>query len=163
MDDLIETAPVMEIEAAPDDLQEIAPQPVKETKRRGRPPGSGGERKPRVSRASRKSLKDQIGGTLTLINLAFAFMPDPWRGDMLDDYEIASLATALDDTARANPTVHKYLSAVLVNGGAGANLVMVAAVITARRLARHGVIASEFDARLAVFIGGTSDAAIAGE
>lgn len=103
-------------------------------------------------RASTKSLKDQIGGTLFLMNLAFAFMPEPWSGDALDDSEIYALAEALDEAARANPRMHKMLSSVLVNGGSAANLIMVAGIIAGRRLARHGIIDATFDDRLATFL-----------
>jgi hypothetical protein len=119
-------------------------QPVK--RRRGRPPGSGtGKRGPR-----KRSLESEIGGYLSLLNMAFAFMPEPLQGDALDQAEIEALAKALNDYAQQNATVYKYLSSVLVQGGALGNLVMVAILITGRRLARHGVIPSEMDGRLAV-------------
>lgn len=139
------------------DLETGETHPVEEPKkRRGRPPKDpNAPPRPRATRTTTRrgrSLADEIGGTLYLMNLAFAFMPDPWRGDMLDDVEIKALAESLDEAARSNPTMHRYLSAVLVSGGSMANLVMVAALIGGRRLARHGVIDAELDDRLATFL-----------
>lgn len=126
-------------------------------KRRGRPPKDpNAPKRTYTRRTSTKSIKDQIGGTLFLINLAFAFMPEPWRDDAMDEYEITALADALDEAARANPRIHKMLSAVLVNGGSAANLTMVAGIIVGRRLARHGIIDASFDDRLAIFLAAKS-------
>lgn len=133
-----------------------APEENPAKRRRGRPPKDPNAPKRTYTRrtASRtsRSLLDQIGGTLTMLNLAFAFMPEPWRGDMLDPSEITALAQALDNAAKANPTMHKYMSAVLVEGGSMADLVLVAGLIAGRRLARHGIIDGEFDARLGTFL-----------
>jgi hypothetical protein len=79
-------------------------------------------------------------------------MPDPYRGDALDIVELAELADALDAAAKTNPVMHKALSMVLMSGGSAIDLVMVVAVITGRRLARHNVIPSEFDDRLGTFL-----------
>lgn len=113
-------------------------------KRRGRPPGSG--------RGRKRSLESEIGGYLSLLNMAFAFAPDPFRGDMLDQMEIEALAKALNEYAQQNATVYKYLSTVLVQGGALGNLAIVAIVILGRRLARHGIIPGEMDERLTVMM-----------
>ena len=105
-------------------------------------------RAPYGSRSSRRSLEQQIGGTLALLNFAFAFLPEPWSGDALSDVEIVALAKSLNDAAQQNPTMHKYLSSVMVEGGAMANLLVTVGVIVGSRMARHGMLPNEFDARL---------------
>lgn len=155
-----------EFKAAPENVIPAGPEgvdwqtvgethPAEPKRRRGRPPRDPNSpptvRKPRATTRGR-SLKDEIGGTLFLLNMAFAFMPDPWRGDALDDLEIMALAEALDDAAKANPVMHKYLSTVLVSGGSMANLVIVAGLIAGRRLARHGMMPAEMDERLGTFL-----------
>jgi hypothetical protein len=138
----------IDVSPAPDLVPEVAP------KRRGRPPKDPNaprvERKPRTSRT--RSLEAQIGGTLALFNLVFAFAPEPWQSDAMDEQEIVALAKSLDAAAKQNATMHKYLSSVLVEGGAMVDLVLVAGVIAGRRFARHGVIDAAFDDRLAVFL-----------
>lgn len=132
-------------------MEEAAPIADPAKPRRGRPPGSGTGRKPR-----KRNLTDEIGGYLTMLNLAFAFMPDPLRGDALDAMEISALAKALNDYAQQNATVYKYLSTVLVQGGSLANLAMVAGLIAARRLARHQVLPGDMDDRLAAMLAAMS-------
>lgn len=129
-------------------MEEVAPIATPEPKRRGRPPGSGtGKRGPR-----KRNLTNEIGGYLSLLNMAFAFMPDELRGDMLDETEIQALAKALNDYAQQNATVYKYLATVLVQGGSLGTLAITVAIIGGRRLARHGVIPHEMDERLGVFL-----------
>jgi hypothetical protein len=147
---------------APDRIDEIAPAPINEGKRgRGRPPRDpSAPRAPRRTAArGRKSLETQIGATLALLNLGVMLMPAPWNADALDETEIVALAKALDAAALQNPTMHKYLSAAMVEGGAMAGLITVAAIIGGRRLARHGILDESFDERLAgmlVMVGSTS-------
>lgn len=119
--------------------------------RRGRPPGSGTGRRGRPAR--KRSLEAEIGGYLSLLNMAFAFMPEPLSGDALDDMEIQALAKALNDYAQQNATVYKYLSTVLVQGGSIGNLAMVAILIVGRRLSRHGLVSADVDARLGAMLG----------
>lgn len=129
--------------------------PAAGRKRRGRPPRDPNAppttRKPRASSRG-KSIKDQIVGTLFMFNLAFMFMPDPFRGDALDELEIEALADALDKTAQTNPTIHRALTTVMVDGGAIGELAIVGALIAGRRLARHGMIPGEMDERLGTFL-----------
>lgn len=149
-------AATQDIPSGPDSQwQDMTAEENPAKRRRGRPPKDPNAPKRTYTKrttSSRRSLKDQIGGTLVMLNLAFAFMPAPWRDDALNMSEITALADALDNAAKANPTLHKYMSTVLVEGGSMADLVLVGALIAGRRLARHGVIAAEFDERLGTFI-----------
>lgn len=149
MDDDITTEDIIGVP----DTQETAPEPPK--RRRGRPPRDpNAPPRPRGRPRKSKSLEDRIGGTLALINMAFAFAPESFRADALDDIEIASLAKAIDAAAQENPLMHKYLTAVLGgDGGAMANLIIVAAIIGGRRAIRHGIVADEsWDERLGAFL-----------
>lgn len=142
------------VQPAPMDLQETAPEPPK---RRGRPPGSKNKTTGR-RRGRKKSLEDSIGGVLMLVNLGFAFAPEEFQGDALDMVEISALSKALDEAAKENATLYKYLDAVL--GGSGSamvNLAVVAACIAARRMARHDVLVSpDWDERIGAFVGMTT-------
>lgn len=100
--------------------------------------------KPRATTRGR-SLKEEISATLFMFNLIFAFMPEPWKSDALDPMEIMLLSEALDDAARADARLHKYLTTIVVSGGSMANLVMVGAMIAGRRLARHGLVPADVD------------------
>jgi hypothetical protein len=99
-------------------------------------------------------MADRIGGVLTMVNLVFAFAPRQYQADALDMTEISALSKALDDAARENQTLYKYLDAAL--GGTGSamlNLGIVAVCIGGRRLARHDMyISREWDARLGAFV-----------
>lgn len=119
-------------------------------KRRGRPPGSkngAGQRgRPRVN------LKEQIGGTLVMINLALMALP-PTREDALDTKEIELLADAIDHQAKVSPTFRKYLTAALAVT-TGGQLISVMGIIAARRLARHEfLLPKDADAMLGQMIG----------
>ena len=136
---------VEQVQPASEALQEIAPEPPKKRKERS----DKGKR-----RGRRKNLEQQIGGTLTMLNLAFMFAPEEFRGDALDDVEISALAKALNDAAKENDQLYDWLNAAL--GGTGSALVSLAVVgvaIAGRRMARHNIIvAEEWDARLGAFI-----------
>lgn len=113
--------------------QEAAPETA--PKRRGRPPGS---KNSGTSTRSRKSFKDEIGGTLVMFNLALMAMP-PTRSDALDPKEIELLADAIDNQAKISPTFRKYLT-IALSATSGGQLISVVAIIGARRLARHEII-----------------------
>lgn len=125
-------------------------------KRRGRPPRDPSmprpERKTRTTRSRSRSMETQIGGTLALLNMAFLFVPEPWRNDALSDTEITALAKSLDAAASQNPRMRRYLSAVMVEGGAMADLVIVVGIIAGSRLSRHGLIDPAFDTTLQGFL-----------
>lgn len=104
-------------------------------KRRGRPPGS---KNSSTSTRSRKSLKDEIGGTLVMFNLALMAIPAT-RSDALDPKEVELLADAIDNQAKISPTFRKYLT-VALSATSGGQLISVVAVIGARRLARHEIL-----------------------
>lgn len=104
-------------------------------KRRGRPPGS---KNATTSTRSRKSFKDEIGGTLVMFNLALMAVPFT-RTDALDPKEIELLTDAIDNQAKISPTFRKYLS-IALSATSGGQLVSVVAIIGARRLARHEII-----------------------
>jgi hypothetical protein len=127
--------------AGPDDP--VAPP---EPKRRGRPPGSGTGTRGRPRR--KRDLTEQVQMYLHMLNMAFQFMPDPLRGDALDDMEIHALAVSLNAYAQANATAYKYLDSILVQGGASFNLLLTIGIIAGRRAARHGVIPEDMDAQL---------------
>lgn len=119
-------------------------------KRRGRPPGSRNSTTSTRSRS--KSLKNEIGGTLTMFNLALLALP-PTRSDALDTKEIELLASALDEQAKANPTFRKYLT-IALSVTSGGQLISVVGIIAARRMARHEfVLPKEADAMLGQMIG----------
>lgn len=138
------------VRPAPESLQESTPQIPK---RRGRPPGSV-NRGPSKRGRPRKSMADRIGGVLSMANLLFAFAPPEYQRDALDMMEIAAISKALDDAARENAQLYKYLDTVL--GGTGSamlNLAIVVACVTGRRFARHGIyIGRDWDDRLGAFI-----------
>lgn len=120
---------------------------------RGRPPKDpSAPPKPRRATRRTRSMETQIGGTLALINMAFLFVPEPWRNDALSDTEITALAKSLDAAASQNPRMKRYLSAVMVEGGAMADLVIVVGIIAGSRLSRHGLIDPAFDATLQSFL-----------
>ena len=121
-------------------------------KPRGRKPGSAAPAKKRVS------LEGELIAYLSLANLLFAFAPEEYRGDALDDLEIAALAKTTNDAAMANAQLYKYLEMILRGGTGGiVNLVVVVGCIVGRRLARHGAIPVEFDNRMATMIAATVD------
>lgn len=111
----------------------------KAPKRRGRPPGS-------KNKTSRASLKTEIGGTLTLFNMALAMTP--YRADALDSIEIEALADALNEQAKQSPTFYRYISWVVKTTSGSGSLFGVVAIIGARRMARHGFLPEQFDAQL---------------
>jgi hypothetical protein len=89
-----------------------------------------------------------------MFNLAFAFAPQEFSGDALDALEITALAKALDDAAKENETLYRYLDTIL--GGSGSamlNLGIVGVCVVGRRMARHDIIVGrEWDDRLGAFI-----------
>jgi hypothetical protein len=97
----------------------------------------------------RKSLETEIGGWLSVLNFGFLFLPAPYSADVLDSAEIEVLAKQINKVAQKNATVYKYLSYVLSGGGSTFDLALTVGIITGRRLARHGVIAAEYDFTLA--------------
>jgi hypothetical protein len=115
-------------------------------KRRGRPPGSkntgGGRRK--------RSLKTEIGGTLTLLNMGVQL--SPLSRDALDAIEINALAEGLDEEARKSPQFRKYLEYAIGVTGAGGNLYAVLAIIATRRAARHGYLPEVVDQQLGTLL-----------
>jgi hypothetical protein len=116
-------------------------------RRRGRPPGSGVGRK-------RKSLKTEIGGTLTMFNMGLQL--SPFKRDALDDLEIEALSTALDEQAKSSPQFRKYLEYAIGITGAGGSLTGVVVMIAARRAARHGILPPEFDGQIGMLLAMTS-------
>ena len=83
--------------------------PQEAPKRRGRPPGS-------KNKTTKTSLKNEIGGTLTVLNMAVAMTP--FRGDALDPIEIQALRvipvtryfTRLETAGRFGRWAHAGLS-----------------------------------------------------
>lgn len=109
-----------------------------------------------TSAKARKSLEGELIAYLSLANLLFAFAPAEYRGDALDDVEIAALAKTANDAAMANAELYKYMDMILRGGTGGiVNLVVVVGCIAGRRLARHGAIADEWDARMGTMIEAT--------
>lgn len=111
-------------------------------KRRGRPPGS----KNRTSSRRTASLEKEIGSFLVTLNFIAVLIP-PIRDDALDEQEIVALARAIDAQCQTSPTFKKYVTAALT-AGSGGQLVMVLAMIGARRAARHGLVPEELDATI---------------
>jgi hypothetical protein len=107
-------------------------------RRRGRPPGS--------KNRPRGSLKTEIGGTLTMLNMAVQL--SPFASDALDVIEIEALANALDEQAKQSPTFYRYISYVVKTVSGGGSLVGVCAMIGARRAARHGILPIEYDMQI---------------
>lgn len=141
------------IQAAPESLIEAMPQATATPKRRGRPPGSTNKTPSKRGRP-RKSMADRIGGVLSMANLLFAFAPPQYQQDALDMTEITAIAKSLDEAAKENAQLYKYLDTAL--GGTGSamlNLAIVVACVTGRRFARHGIyIGRDWDDRLGAFI-----------
>lgn len=109
-------------------------------------PAKGTPRPPRPASPARASLKTQIAGMLMTINLAFYVIP-PLRVDVLDEVEIEALARALEEQAKQSPRFRKALETALA-AGSGGTLVGVAAIIGARRAARHGILPADIDPQL---------------
>ena len=107
-------------------------------KKRGRPKGSTntGTRASRIS--SKGSLRTEIGGMITLVNLPLQMVPALQR-DALDASEIDALAKAIDQECQTNPRFRKYVEQMLRVQG-GTNLMFVVAAIAARRVVRHGIV-----------------------
>jgi hypothetical protein len=118
--------------------------------RRGRPPKVLNEdgtipTPPRRVPRRRKSLEDNIGGTIALLNIPLALVAPV---DALDDQEIVAIAKGVDGLAQENPTVHKYLSSVMGSGGSIGRLALILGAILARRASRHNILPRAMDARL---------------
>lgn len=107
---------------------------VRETAPRGRPPKA-------APRPSTRSLKAEISGLLMTLNLAIMLIP-PISRDQMDMVEIEALADALDERAKSSPKFRKALEAAL-SAGSGGTLIGIAAIMSARRAARHGLIGGE--------------------
>lgn len=110
-----------------------------ETPPRRKPGPKPGQPRP----TSKTSLKPQIAGMLMTLNLALYVIP-PLRADVLDTVEIEALARALDDQAKQNAKFRKALETAL-SAGSGGTLIGIAALIGARRAARHGFLPVEMD------------------
>lgn len=109
-------------------------------KKRGRQPGStNGTRASRIS--SKGSLRTEIGGLLTMVNLPLMMLPMTQKG-ALDPVEIDALAKAIDQECQTNATFRKYVEQMLKVQG-GTNLMFVVAAIGARRVVRYDVIPEE--------------------
>lgn len=105
-------------------------------RRRGRPPGS--KNRPKDGSAptrSGRSLENQIGGMLILVNAPLQLIPILQR-DALDPVEIKALAKAVDQECQRSPKFRKYVESALKVQGAS-SLLAVVSLIGARRVVRH--------------------------
>lgn len=93
---------------------------------------------------SNKSLKGEISGLLMTINLALMMIP-PLSRDQMDMVEIEALADALDEQAKKSAKFRKALEAAL-GASSGGTLIGVAAIMGARRAARHGLLPGDGEA-----------------
>jgi hypothetical protein len=84
------------------------------------------------------SLKTQIGGLLTLVNMPLMMIP-PLQRDVLAFDEIDALAEAIDQQCQVSPQFRKYVENALKVGG-GTSLVGVIAIIVGRRAIRHDIL-----------------------
>jgi hypothetical protein len=142
-DKYIGTEPI--IEPPPDNLEDVVPITPRRT------------RKSRTTRTTERKplpkvvpLETQIGALLTSLNLFIAL--SPWRKDALDPAEVAALAKAIDQQAKASPRFRKYVE-VAVSAGSGGQLLGVIIMIGVRRAARHGYLEESFDAMIgAMFV-----------
>lgn len=115
-----------------------APPPQQQTgevppKRPGRPATS----KP----TTKGSLKAEIGGLIMSLNVLIMMVP-PISNDRLDIVEMEALAEALDDQCKRSDRFRKMMENALA-GSAGASLLGVVGIISARRAARHRLIGGE--------------------
>jgi hypothetical protein len=82
------------------------------------------------------SLKEPVGGMLVMLNLPVQmFAPR----DALDPAEIDTLATGIDEQAKLSPRFRRYVE-MMIGIGTGGQLLSVAGMIAARRMARHGFL-----------------------
>ena len=130
------------LEAAGDNVRTIRRTRVRTSQ------SSGTKKKPQL-----KSLETEIGALLSTLNFAFFFLPAPWSADALDPAEIEVLAKQINLVALDNPAVYRYLEWAFKSGGSTMNLILLGAIITGRRLSRHGYIPPEWDNNLAMMLG----------
>lgn len=104
-------------------------------RRRGRPPGSKNRPKDGSAPRSGRSLENQIGGMLILVNAPLQLIPLLQR-DALDPVEIKALAKAVDQECQRSPKFRKYVESALKVQGAS-SLLAVVSLIGARRVVRH--------------------------
>ena len=127
---------------APDDKPKRGP---------GRPRRDPGDTAPRArrTRAVRSPLKTRVGAAIVKLNLGITIAAQFAPGldaekDPLSSHEIVALADGLVAQADQHPTFRKYLEA-FADATSGADLLLVVAVIIARRGARHGVLPESID------------------
>lgn len=94
--------------------------------------------KPRASapRPSTRSLRTEIDGFVAFTNSILAIVAPR---DALDPIELAALVHAIDEETKTNPRFRRGLEALL-SVTSGGSLMMVVAIIAARRVGRHAPI-----------------------
>lgn len=95
-------------------------------------------------RQSTASIQNDIAALLVYSNLMLAPV---LKGDVMDDVEIVALSRAIDDQAKKSPRFRAAIQRMLAATG-GTGLIGVSIMILGRRLARHGMIAPQWDANL---------------
>lgn len=105
------------------------------------------------SNRGKRSLEGELQVAFTLVNYAFAFAPPEFRGDMLDEVEIAALARSLNEAAQSNGRLYDVLDGAISGGGTGLfGVIITVGCIAGRRLARHGFIPANADDNLGVLL-----------